>query len=100
MTDCSRLKGGRRVSGLVDGWMCGLVDVRMGGCADGWMCGWVDGWMCGLMDLRIGGCADWGICGFFDQGYVSRQIVDTIHELFLLFGTGGKVSHYFSITRS
>ena len=26
------------------------------------------------------------ICGFFDEGCVSRQIVDTIHELYLLFG--------------
>ena len=26
------------------------------------------------------------MCGFFDEGCVSRQIVDTIHELYLLFG--------------
>ena len=51
--------------------------------------GRVDFLMCGCADVRIGGFFDVQMCGFFDEGVVSRQIVDTIHELYLLFGNRG-----------
>ena len=30
------------MSGIMDGWICGWVELWMGGYVDRWICGWVD----------------------------------------------------------